>query len=80
MSSSLIILETFLCDCFNLISALLHMSEQNLISTSDEISLRPYKMAFVFPSLSETFHLIYPRDCLLFTALHPTSFSYPLTN
>lgn len=45
---------------FQLISALLHISEQNLISTPDEISLRPHKMAFMFPSLLETFPLIYP--------------------
>lgn len=61
MSSSLIILETFLCDCFDSILALLHMSEQNLISTPDEILLSPYKTAFTFPSLLEMFHLIYPK-------------------
>lgn len=76
--SSFIIQETSFCNCFCLISALLKRSEQNFISTPDEISPGPYKMSFTSPSLLETFHLIYPMTAcfysfivILWPRLHP---------
>lgn len=44
--------ETFLCNCFSFVSTLLYISEQNDISTPDEISSEPYKMAFTFLAFS----------------------------